>query len=193
MKDQTYWQNFYTSFNYLEPSTFAKFITPYLSKGRIIDLGCGNGRDSLYFAQLGLDVVAIDSGSSLNYDCIDFRQDDFTNLPDESFDFIYSRFTLHAIDKIGEQRILEWCKHNLNKNGKLFIEARTIRDEIYGIGQSLPDNAWLSDHYRRFLDPTILQKQLEDLGFKVLYIDEGQFSPFGESNPMLVRVVIEIL
>ena len=31
----------------------------------ILDVGCGSGRDSLYFAQLGLDVTAVDSSSAL--------------------------------------------------------------------------------------------------------------------------------
>ena len=33
------------------------------SQQRILDVGCGSGRDSLYFAQLGLDVTAIDASA----------------------------------------------------------------------------------------------------------------------------------
>lgn len=34
------------------------------SQHRILDVGCGSGRDSLYFAQLGLDVTAIDGSAT---------------------------------------------------------------------------------------------------------------------------------
>jgi ubiquinone/menaquinone biosynthesis C-methylase UbiE len=29
-------------------------------KGKILDLGCGSGRDSLYFQNLGYDCIAVD-------------------------------------------------------------------------------------------------------------------------------------
>ena len=32
------------------PSDFAKFVLEYMQKGKqLIDLGCGNGRDSIFF------------------------------------------------------------------------------------------------------------------------------------------------
>lgn len=34
------------------------------SQHRMLDVGCGSGRDSLYFAQLGLDVTAIDGSAA---------------------------------------------------------------------------------------------------------------------------------
>lgn len=37
---------------------------PYLTPGRVLDLGCGNGRNSLYFAANGFDVTAWDKNPS---------------------------------------------------------------------------------------------------------------------------------
>lgn len=40
---------------------YAKFL-PYLATGaRILDAGCGSGRDSLYFKKLGFDILAFDA------------------------------------------------------------------------------------------------------------------------------------
>ena len=44
-----------------EPSPFARYVSTLVEPGRTLaELGCGNGRDALYFASLGLDVVAMD-------------------------------------------------------------------------------------------------------------------------------------
>lgn len=37
-----------------------KFFKTYEPKGKVLDLGCGQGRDSLQMAKLGYDVIAVD-------------------------------------------------------------------------------------------------------------------------------------
>lgn len=62
---EKYWNEYYASNNNLlsTPSLFAREIfSKYMEKGKnVIELGCGNGRDSLYFARNGLYVTGIDS------------------------------------------------------------------------------------------------------------------------------------
>lgn len=43
-----------------QPSKLAKNFLRVVKKGRVLEIGCGNGRDSLFFAQHGLNVSAID-------------------------------------------------------------------------------------------------------------------------------------
>ena len=40
---------------------YKKFLNLLPSKSRILDAGCGSGRDAKYFKQLGHDVVAFDA------------------------------------------------------------------------------------------------------------------------------------
>src|SRR6266508_1465586 len=43
------------------PSEFAKDLIDLVPRGgRILDLGCGEGRDSVYFASCGFDVTGLD-------------------------------------------------------------------------------------------------------------------------------------
>lgn len=74
--DKTYWRDFYSRHKIgVEPSLFAKFVYKnYLLESTncdtnkyaesnapsLLELGCGNGRDSLYFANNGIDTTAID-------------------------------------------------------------------------------------------------------------------------------------
>jgi cyclopropane fatty-acyl-phospholipid synthase-like methyltransferase len=66
MIDKVYWEKFYKQQNKdLKPSLFAKYVyDTYAKSGQtLIELGCGNGRDAIYFANKGLHVNAIDQCS----------------------------------------------------------------------------------------------------------------------------------
>ena len=63
----------------------------------ILDLGCGSGRDSIYFANLGFNVTAMDGSRELikrakihHNDIIDWRCTTFEQIP---FQVWYKRFT----------------------------------------------------------------------------------------------------
>ena len=62
MDDKKYWSEYYS--NNQKPtdaSSFAVFVQEKLEKGKtLIELGCGNGRDSVYFAGHGVNVIAVD-------------------------------------------------------------------------------------------------------------------------------------
>lgn len=50
----------------IDISTLAnEFLSLVVDKGRILDLGCGSGRDSLYFMNKGFEVYAIDGSEVL--------------------------------------------------------------------------------------------------------------------------------
>lgn len=69
-------------------------------KLRILDAGCGNGRDSYAFATDNHDVSGIDSSGHLPCDAqnVQFFADDFTTHSKNEYDLIYSRFTFHSIN-----------------------------------------------------------------------------------------------
>lgn len=47
------------------PSAFAKELIPLVPReGRILDLGCGEGRDSVYFASRGFTVTGVDASAA---------------------------------------------------------------------------------------------------------------------------------
>ncbi|WP_375559326.1 class I SAM-dependent methyltransferase [Bernardetia sp. OM2101] len=57
------YDNFYTTENLFgEPYTeLIEFFKNYESKGKLIDVGCGQGRDAIPLAKLGYDVTGIDN------------------------------------------------------------------------------------------------------------------------------------
>lgn len=66
-RDVNYWNDFYKNKPDIEaPSLFAKFVGENIVQGKnMLELGCGNGRDSLYFMELGINVTAIDASDSI--------------------------------------------------------------------------------------------------------------------------------
>lgn len=210
-RDEAYWNNYYSDRMIAtnidgEASLFARaMMKKYMQKGKhLIEFGCGNGRDSLYFATKGLSVTGIDASKvvidklrkkkSLD-NCI-FICDDFVSaesIYQIQYDYCYSRFTLHAINERQETQILKKTHDMLKENGYLFIEARSINDKKYGLGQAVEKNAFICDgHYRRFVDLPELLSKLRNIGFSIIESAESdQFAPLKGDNAVCVRVVAQ--
>ncbi len=170
----------------------------------LIELGCGNGRDSLFFAKNGINVTGIDASETaidelrnmVELDNCIFICDDFVNaeaIYQIQYDYCYSRFTLHAINEQQEEQILLKAFGMIKENGFLFIEARSVHDGKYGIGQEVEKNAYICDgHYRRFINLTELVLKLEKIGFTVVEQGEsGDYAPMKGENAVCVRIVAQ--
>lgn len=182
--NKTYWEDFYRKNEVTrEPSSFALFCRGFMDVGNtVLDLGCGNGRDALYFNHEGMIVTALDIiDIELNKD-IDFVQYDLQKQKpffglDEIFDFVYCRFMLHAIPQELEEYIL-WESWNVLKNkGVLCIEARSDK------GKVLKD-----DHFRRLINIVDLLINLSD--YEIIYKTEQQgLSVYNNEDPILIRII----
>lgn len=204
--DKSYWKNIYSKQSESElPSLFARYIAETLSiEGKsIIELGCGNGRDAIFFANANANVTAIDQCDNIielldlrfqKVDNLKFICTDFTCLDDSiKYDIVYSRFTFHSISKAQEENVVDWAYRNLKPNGKLCVEVRGQKNEIFQIGTPVdnePDAFILNNHYRRFLHFESFCKELHDLGFKLDFAKEQKgFAPYNGTNETYIRVI----
>ncbi|MFK7863748.1 MAG: class I SAM-dependent methyltransferase [Pseudohongiellaceae bacterium] len=198
ISDQEYWDQFYSTTRLeLEPSSFAKHVAErYLTDAmKLLELGCGNGRDSLFFARNNTEVTALDLSSKsienlagLNARNVEFLNQDFSTLSDfTELDCIYSRFTMHSIDDETEQRVFDQLPQVLRVGGHFFMEARSTKDESL-------EKVFGTDHFRRYLDFEKTVKKLEALGFSMIEKVESQgLSPYKEEDPFLIRLVAKRL
>ena len=201
MENKEYWASYYKKHpNPVEPSTFAQFCTDYIQEGKkLIELGCGNGRDSVYFRKKHLDVTAIDQvddevkylNEKFGDQCLKFIAEDFTNLnKDTCYDYIYSRFTIHSIDQEAETRVFEWIKNQLKPGGYFFLEVRSLNDPMFKQGEQISDTENITTHYRRYLDYEETIKKIEELGLTIVYKIESQgLAIYKDDDPMLIRIV----
>jgi len=205
MNDLAYWNDYYNKNPPISyPSNFAKSILTYLQHGNhLVDLGCGNGRDSLFFLENGINVFGVDScqiaidslksitGSRKN---IEFLCDDFINnsyIYNRKYDYFYSRFTIHSITEDEENILLSNVFNSLNHGGLFFIEVRGIHDEIYGKGEPAGRNAYIyNEHFRRFIVNDELINALVNKGFEVIYNEESRgFAKYVNEDPLIIRII----
>lgn len=204
--DKNYWESFYSKQNAeFAPSLFAEYVVknvPVSSK-KLIELGCGNGRDATCFAQNGYNVLAVDQCTTeiemlqnrySQAQNLQFVCGDFTNLPkNNQYDVVYSRFTLHSISKSEQDRVVDWAYDCLSANGVFCIEVRGQKNEIYKVGEPVAgdvDAFVLDNHYRRFLSFDVFTSELKAKGFVLeLAKEEKGFAPFNGSDETFMRVI----
>ena len=200
MKDDTeYWNNYYQQDFIKEASPFAKFCQDNHLKHplRMIEFGSGSGRDLRFLHHSGNQITGYDTSTKAvaniksAYPDLDIVLGDFTQLAScNNLDGVYSRWTLHSIDEAAADRALSWCAENIANEGLLMIEVRTINDHLYDEGIPAGRNAFITDHYRRFIVPDELKAQLESLGFRIVFFEEGQgFSVYKDNDPVLLRII----
>ncbi len=205
-RDVGYWNRFYENCPEIEkPSLFAENVLGKMEKDKnLLELGCGNGRDSLYFARNGLNVTAIDASDVAieklqqanmhSEEDVCFICDDFVcaaTIFVGQFDYCYSRFSLHAINEEQENELIRNVYGTLKGGGQFFIEVRSINDDIYGLGEKISKNTYIyQGHFRRFIVKKELEDKLQKVGFSISYSEERRgFAPFGESDPPVIRII----
>jgi len=211
--DKNFWNKYYKNHGQdkgiIIQSSFSEFCEEkffFKKKLNIVELGSGNGRDAIFFAQQEHKVIALDQSttaidfertkvsSNVNSNLLaiasDFVKDDFNF--DLVADAFYSRFTLHAISKEDEDYLLPKVYNALDDNGLFCIEVRTTKDPLYGVGKYCGDNIYLTDHKRRFIDSDEFIKTILKIGFKIVYFtEEDNLSIYKEDNPVLMRIILK--
>ncbi len=159
-----FWQRF--------PATiFSKFIE--LTKGSILDVGSGPGRDGLVLQKAGLDVTCLDASDEM----IKMSKEkglksvlgDFNNLPFEADNFggVWAYTSLLHTPKSEVSKPLSEI-YRVLKTGGIFglglIEGDT---ELYRESSGVGRPRWFS-----FYEKDEVEKLLHTNGFEILYFEE---------------------
>ena len=101
----------------LSPSVFAREVRALLPSGaRVLELGCGEGRDSVYFASCGCDVTGVDVSAAGLHKAERLarahgvkvrwvRGDAAHDVPGGPFDLVYSCGAIHYIPRRRRARL----------------------------------------------------------------------------------------
>ena len=203
-----YWSRFYERGGRIAvPSAFAASVAAELAEPcYIVDMGCGDGRDSFFFASLGHRVLGLDvvsaviesnraSASRTQRDNIEFQEADLS-APGKLEAAVhghakqahpgtnivaYGRFFFHAVNEDEEGVILESLAA-LPSGACCYFEFRTTKDA--SLLKRFPS------HYRRFIDVATFVERAREVGeLDCLYRIEGQgMAKYGDEDPFVGRV-----
>lgn len=202
-----HWSKYYSQAKVPDsPSLFAQYCLPlFENRQRILEIGCGNGRDAQYFLKQNLSVVAIDKSPAAIDHCKAAIQSEKAQFLccetsevaehiSKPFEVIYSRFSIHAMTISEENTAITAASKLIEKNGLFCIECRSINDPMANKGEVLSPAERVDGHYRRFIVMDELADKLVKNGFSIVYSKESTgFAPHKDEDPMVIRMIAKKL
>lgn len=185
MQERPFWEQFYAD---MEVSTFSKgptvdvneFYNIFPRSAQVLDVGCGEGRNSIFMAKLGNTVDAFDisengiekakkiagkMGVQVNFFCCDLEKFVF----EKEYDVILSHGVLHLPYKDVRDKFITKMQENTKIGGYNVIGIFTNRLP------ATPDNA---PYTHGLFDVSELPKKYKD--WEIIHHHEGTFT---DSHP----------
>lgn len=125
---------------------------------KILDLGCGTGKHSVFLAQAGFEVYASDisptgidiareKAESLELNNIIFNQFDMVSIPfsDSFFDAVICIWVIYhgTLDRI--QQTINEIYRILKPGGVVLTDFLSVEDNTYGFGREIEKNTFLGE------------------------------------------------
>jgi len=169
----------------------------------IADLGSGNCRDSIYFAENNTKCYSVDINGVLERNienCQLIKEDVEIVLKYHKLgvkmDLIYMRWFLHAFPYENSNAIFHQAVKNLKSNGLICIEVRSMNDTYLKSISNYDeiDKSFKTTHKRWLYTIDMCKTLASDNNCNVIFCEEGYFSPNMKTetnNPLLIRCVFQ--
>ena len=179
MNQQDLWNSKWSKLDgKLSATNYSKRVYKFLKNKNIksiLDLGSGDGKDSLYFSKKGIQVTSVDFSKEAMNKLIKIINDkkidniktivaDIKNLNlNDKFDVIYANLSLHYFDDKTTAKIFSNLFELLNQDGYLFVRCKSVEDPLYGIGDEIEKNVFNNKgKIQHLFSKSYLQEKLKD-------------------------------
>jgi SAM-dependent methyltransferase len=171
-------------------------IALQLSKGKVLDIGCGAGSHSLYLQEKGFDVTAIDISENSIKTCElrglkNAKVKNVLELENEKFDTILLLMNgtgiFGTLDKTPQ--FLQKLKSLLHPNGQIIIDSSDI---IYMFDEDEEGGKWVPGNgYYGELTFTVSYKNQTEIPFPWLYLDYNTLQNAANHNGLQCELILE--
>jgi len=147
-------------FRWKNPHEQVVALVPLLrerSAQRVLDLGCGAGRHTVYLAREGFDVCALDiaeNGLAHTREWLareklsaELKQGDIAQIPypNDFFDAVISIYVIYHKTYAGMQGVVAEIRRVLKRGGLAVISLQSTRGWRYGQGKTIEPNTFILD------------------------------------------------
>ena len=151
----------------------------------VLDLGIGQGRNSIPLAELGFNVTGVDYSTKCLEICkntcnkLNLVQSDIRtfDIEKDKYDMILSGYVLHFLHKNDSYKIIENIKNNIKNNGIVYISVFSLEDPRF-IKYSTSSNF-------EILDNNILHNKIDDT-YVSFFSKEEVLSLFSDFKTLLI-------
>lgn len=156
-----------------------------VKKGKVLDLACGSGRNTLFLAQNGFEVDALDIAQiALDALRTQLKAENLSHLVDtklidlDSFSQTDDKYNLILMCNFLDRKLLQKTKQTLNKDGIFIVETYMLDDE----------NEKEDSNKIYLLEKNELKKIFSD-SYEILFYDEYDNEPH-ELYQMKKQVIV---
>ncbi len=146
MKTEEFWNKIYATNPTLTPDendpVFLAALKHFgdVNGAKLLDLGCGDGKSSLFFAQKGANVVAIDISevavNNLSQFCLENQINNITAIKCSAFDildlapfdFVFGKMILHHLEPFED--FSEVLRKSIAPSGKAFFHENSAFSDL---------------------------------------------------------------
>ena len=171
---------------------------------KILDLGCGTGRNTIYLAQQGFSVYALDisktgikitknKAKKLNLNNIEYKISNITDTKyeDNSFDAIICIFVLsHGLLKDNQEAIDEIYRI-LKPGGMIITELMSTKDITYGKGKKIEENTYLGgmEDDPHMMHHYFTEKEIKNMFSKFTKLETSEKKYFDEIDSFDIKAI----
>lgn len=210
MLDQkNHWNNLHSQGKLTQHATseteFAQYVQNIIpEKSKILELGCGAGNDSNFFANNKHTVIATDfspvaveqnrktySSSNVTFEVLDMSTGVFS-FKNETFDVVYARLSLHYFNDQITKQIFKEINRILKPGGKLCFMCKSINEPYYGLGVEIEKDMFeYKGHIRHFFSENYVKECVEGL-FEIEMMKSEKELLYGKDSADVKAIVKKI-
>ena len=175
--------------NNIKPYYLLKKFLPQITPGKVLDIGSGSGKNSIFLAKNNFEILAIDS----EQECINklsalskkeglgikVQKTDIRNFKFYKYSSILALNCLQFMKKSERNILIDKIKGSIEPAGLIFVSVFTIQDNSYKQflkknKQPVEENTFYSknnDQYWNFFNPNELKSYFKN-NFEILYYNE---------------------